>query len=360
MKILYITDSGLDYLADQLYTGLCKLLGWENVIDFPYKAYYHDPLRRAHYLPQNAGRRYDRGEVIELLQSHGIDLAVLSSPRRQAVETLDSLSRHARFPALALVDGEDDRTVRRTLFERYPFGLYFKREMAPVAAMGSGEALYRRLFPTPDLRQRIHPLPFSVVLETVPSVRQADKDVDVSYAGRVSHPKRVRAVAMLRGDPTLRFAGGLYADRTDRLSKLAAGPMSKFLAKLKGDPYVGDTERGKRLSPNDYYGLLNRSKMALSIRGGGFDTLRYWEIVASNTMLISERPDIVIPDNFIDREHAVFCRPDLRDLTELVRYYAAHDRERESIAARGHAHLLAFHTCERRAEYFMRTCQAAL
>ena len=360
MKVLYITDPGLDYLADQLYTGLCKLLGWENVIDFPHKAYYHDPLRRAYFLPQNPGPPYDRDDVIGLLDAHAIDLAVLSSPRRQAVEALDTLSRHARFPVLALVDGEDDRTLRHALFERYPFGLYFKREMAPVAGVGVAAAVRRWLSAAPGLRQRVWPLPFSVVLESIPSAHQADKDYDVSYAGRVSHPKRVRAVAMLRHDPTLRFAGGVYADPTDRISKLAAGPFAKLRAKLKGDRYLSDAERGTKLSSDEYYRLLHRSKMALSIRGGGFDTLRYWEIVASKTMLISERPDIVIPDNFVDRQHAVFCRPDLRDLTELVHFYAAHDGEREAIAARGHAHLLAFHTCERRAEYFMRTCRAAL
>ena len=58
--------------------------------------------------------------------------------------------------------------------------------------------------------------------------------------------------------------------------------------------------------------------MALSIRGGGFDTIRYWEIVASKTLLISEMPDIVIPHNFEHGVHAIFCRPDLKDLMGWV------------------------------------------
>ena len=37
MKVLYLTDPALDYLADQIYTGLCKVLGWQNIFDFPKK-----------------------------------------------------------------------------------------------------------------------------------------------------------------------------------------------------------------------------------------------------------------------------------------------------------------------------------
>ena len=67
-------------------------------------------------------------------------------------------------------------------------------------------------------------------------------------------------------------------------------------------------------------------------------------------------PDIVIPKNYQHRRHAVFCRPDLSDLKELALYYVRHDAEREAIAAEGYSHLLKYHTCERRAEYFLDIC----
>ena len=105
---------------------------------------------------------------------------------------------------------------------------------------------------------------------------------------------------------------------------------------------------------------MGRSKIALSLRGGGFDTLRYWEIVASKTLLVSEWPDIAIPHNFEHGKHAVFCRPDLSDLMEVVRYYVQHDEEREAITANGYAHLLKYQTCEQRAEYFLDICRRSL
>ena len=41
MKILYLTDAERDYLADQIYDGLCAVLGRDCVIDFPRKELYH-------------------------------------------------------------------------------------------------------------------------------------------------------------------------------------------------------------------------------------------------------------------------------------------------------------------------------
>jgi spore maturation protein CgeB len=100
--------------------------------------------------------------------------------------------------------------------------------------------------------------------------------------------------------------------------------------------------------------------MALSIRGGGFDTLRYWEIPTSKAVLVSEQPDICIPNNFEHGKHALFCRPDLSDLIDLVRTYLRDDAAREALALEGHRHLLRFHTCERRAEYFLDLCRQHL
>ena len=78
------------------------------------------------------------------------------------------------------------------------------------------------------------------------------------------------------------------------------------------------------------------------------------------TLLISDRPEVLIPNDFVDRRHAVFCKRDLSDLEALVRYYLCEDAEREAIVAEGRAHLLKYHTCERRAEYFLGICAQAV
>lgn len=201
--------------------------------------------------------------------------------------------------------------------------------------------------------------PLAVALDTLPALPVVHRDVDVSYAARISHPKRRQAVELLRQASGVGFHGGVYAEAEDRQSKLLSG-VARLLIKLTGDPPVTAAQRGTKLSKAEYYALLGRSKMALSIRGGGFDTLRYWEVVASGALLLSERPDIEIPNNFSHGHQALFCRPDLSDLPELVRYYASHDAERESIARAGYEHLLRFHTCERRAEQLLAVCKQTL
>lgn len=359
MKILYLTDPGIDYLADQIYTGLCRVLGAEEVIDFPWKPHYHDPAHKAHFLPQNRARRHDEEEVASLLEQDQVELVVLSSPREGVIRALARFAQQI-LPPLVLLDGEDDTRLRTELFARSGCSLYFKREF-PVEAQRSGRGWLAGLRTISGQRRidtQVYPLPFSAILDTIPAdVTQQHKDVDISYAGRVSHRKRSQAVVQLQRAQGIRFEGGVYAEATDRRSKLATNAWSSLAAKLMGDPYVSDSERGRKLSPAEYYQLLGRSKMALSIRGGGFDTLRYWEIVSCKVLLVSERPDIVIPNNFEHRRHAVFCKPDLSDLVDLVRSYVRDDAARIAMVNSAYDHLLKYHTCERRAEQFLDVCK---
>lgn len=98
MRILYLTDLSPDYLADLLYVGLSRVLGAGQVVDYPYKALYHDPLERVHYAPQIPGPAYRAEEVDALLRDKQFDLAILSSPRRGATMAWESLVRGGAMP----------------------------------------------------------------------------------------------------------------------------------------------------------------------------------------------------------------------------------------------------------------------
>ncbi|MEX5213191.1 MAG: glycosyltransferase [Nitrospiraceae bacterium] len=358
MNILYLSDPAPDYLADQMYLGLCRVLGGEQVIDYPWKRVYHDPGHRLEYLPQTPGRAYGEDEIVTLLRDGKVDLLVLSSPRAAAGSMLDRIDRHIRLPPCVLIDGEDDAGIRHDLVKRFGCRAYFKREFRWQAGVGLRRRLeqWRAFRDGQDLFHRTFPLPFSVIPDAAPAPEEGPRDIDVSYAARASHVKRLRAWNLLKAADGLRCEGGLYAEPTDRQSKLTTG-FSRLLVKLRGDPRVTMSQRGTRLTFREYHRLLGRSKMALSIRGGGFDTLRYWEIPASKAVLVSEQPDICIPNNFEHGKHALFCRPDLSDLVDLVRTYLQDDAARASLALQGHRHLLRFHTCERRAEYFLALCR---
>jgi hypothetical protein len=362
MNVLYLTDPGLDYLADQIYTGLCQVLGWQNVFDFPRKAAYHDPASRVACIPQNPGHDASVDELITKIRDRLIDLVLVSSPRRGALDAYHLLAKHVAFPSTVLIDGEDDSRIRADVYRSVEAGLYFKRELKPaLTTMRSGLrsrwTVGQRI---PDQYRRIHPLPFSVTEVPAQSPVAKLRDIDISFAGRASHRKRVRAVSLLRRTADIRFEGGVYVDSEDRRSKLGDSWFDVVKAKLRGDPLVPVSERGCRLGADEYQALLHRSKMALSIRGGGFDTLRYWEIVASKTLLISEPPDILIPNNFEHGVHVIFCRSDLRDLPALVRHLRNDDAARRRMVNAAFEHLTAFHTSERRAAYLLDTCRRFL
>lgn len=67
--------------------------------------------------------------------------------------------------------------------------------------------------------------------------------------------------------------------------------------------YPSNPARAEKAEYND--GLLG-SKIGISVRGGGWDTYRYWEVPYFGAMLMSQRTGIVIPNDFIPDQEAVF------------------------------------------------------
>ena len=359
MKVLYLTDSEPDYLADQIYDGLCAVLGGENVFDFPRKAAYHGPHAR---LSSLAFGREDGGaqeSLVERIRAGQFDLAVLSSPRRGGQAAFRALADQVRLPPIVLLDGEDDAQLRLDLLRAVVAVVYFKREYRKRLVKPSRNwCRCLRSSRDEEFEGRIFPLPFSVSAVALSGVPSLTRDIDVSFVGRASHRNRLAAVRLLRDAPDIRFEGGIYVEPTDRRSKLAESWFDIMVAKLMGDPPAKGSLG--RMGMDAYRSLLGRSKTALSIRGGGFDTVRYWEIVAAKTPLISEAPDIDIPHNFEHGTHAVFCRPDFSDLTYWVRRLRDDEAERQRMAEAAYAHLLAYHTTARRAAYLLELCAQVL
>lgn len=51
-------------------------------------------------------------------------------------------------------------------------------------------------------------------------------------------------------------------------------------------------EKEKIAGRDKYYDILARSKVGISVGGGGFDTARFWETLANNCLLLTEKIDI--------------------------------------------------------------------
>ncbi|MBI4117373.1 MAG: hypothetical protein HY451_01690 [Parcubacteria group bacterium] len=53
----------------------------------------------------------------------------------------------------------------------------------------------------------------------------------------------------------------------------------------------------KTSNEDEFYQILARSKVGISIGGGGFDTARFWEILGNNCILLTETIDIFQPNS---------------------------------------------------------------
>jgi len=362
VRILFLTHDTLDVVSDPLYVGLSRVLGDDRIVEYPYKRSFHDVDSRVWWLAQRSGQRCSREEVLDLLRDRFFDLVCLASFRRESIEECARLHGLAPFPPVVFVDGEDGANLRHDVVARFPIRVYFKRDYvwgtgSKLRDLGAWWWIFRG---NRELFERTVPLPVSIILDTLPGLAPVPKEIDVSYRGHACHPRRARAVEILSQMDDVRFSGAVYASPDDRKYKLKAGRLERLKTKLFDDGLAAEEDQRKKYTPEDYYREIAASKIAVSIRGGGRSYQRYFEIVAMGTLMLTELPETVIPHNFVDRRHAVFCKPDLSDLEKLVRHYLHEHAEREAIVAEGRAHLLKYHTCERRAEYFLDVCAKML
>jgi hypothetical protein len=86
---------------------------------------------------------------------------------------------------------------------------------------------------------------------------------------------------------------------------------------------------------NEFYSLLARSKVGVSIGGGGFDTARFWEMLGNNCFLLTENIDIQMPVNHNLNFKRIYQFKDLKEfeikLQELGQYIRTSYKQEETI-----------------------------
>jgi spore maturation protein CgeB len=109
-----------------------------------------------------------------------------------------------------------------------------------------------------------------------------------------------------------------------------------------------------------YLKEIARCKIVLNFRGLGWDTMRYWEVPAVGSFMISQEPKILIPNNFESGKHLVWCSDGLDDLIDTIDYYLARPTERERIAKNAREHLIKYHLNTVRAKTLLEIVQPIL
>ncbi len=293
IRVLFITSGTINYQEDILFDGLCALLGQENVVDFPAKDLYHgrpSDPRLLFHYPDL--HRFTAEQIAR--QEETFDAVVVGSIRPVALGTWNALQHIFRRQPVAWLHGEDAR-------EPWPDGFRHTHRFMRETLPGDGG---------------VFPLPFAIPPQVM-NAPDRPRDIALSCVMNTTNPVRTR-----------------FADALAR----------------EGFTVLMD----RRLPRDQYLDILNRSRIAVSLRGGGWDTFRYWEIPYSGALLLSERLPIVIPDNFVDGESAVFVTTP-EEMVARAHALLADPARLDAIAARGKALAREKHTSRARARYVLRT-----
>jgi hypothetical protein len=342
VRILFLTAAMEDFHQDLVLDGLVRLLGRENVFDVPQQErhmsappedYRYQPMGFLGLAPgPHAGRSLE-----EL--AHEADAVVVGALRGDGHHGLVQLLELGIDRPIGILDGFDDPYVRAAIAQA---DVYFKRETLAdgrrlrmrMPVRRGYHALRRRpndwkhplrrqiAVATPAV-EKLVPLPLGIIDRGWPT--QSEKAYDVMFLGARTSQERATLVA--------------------NLGKLRAEGLRVC---IPDDPAWSEHEwyEPTRIPWLKYMRLLSSSRIAVNVRGLGYDTFRYWEIPYAGSLLLSETPQTVIPDNFVDGAEAAFGPASTLD--QIAKRLLAGDTE--AIAAAGRQKLLEFHTSTARAQ----------
>lgn len=306
-RILIVCHENSDYGLDTLYDGLVRLLGPDNVVEFPWKPCLHGRTpEMANAYPctfDHAGEPHDIEWVCARLREEFFDLVFYADTLLQLDEKMvrEVFATTGKTPVFVLDTWDDGGNYLEAILGhigRTSVRAYFKREMLQCAQYPADT--YPLLFGYPEGR--------------VPADLSGPRTAPMFWAGK-------------RQDGLRR----LYLEHIE----------STFGFKLDAS-----------YTQEEYARALDRSKIGINLFGLGFDTVRYWELPAHGCMLFTERPPIRIPYNFRDGTSAVFF-DDIADLDEKLAHYIEHPDEARAIAEAGHRHFMKYHTGTARARQLL-------
>jgi len=327
MKILYICSTRFDYLQDLTYAGLVKVLGKENVVDYPWNPKFNLPIKS---YPKNLGFKSISFRFPIMNNFKEIDFVILASAKKDALETYLKILSLIKNKPILFLDGGDFSEIGGDFYRHHcgdlyeaaikqrPFDIILKREY--ISSLHSAHA-------------NIFPFPFSFPYNiTLPPITERLKKYDVSFWGQQNPQIRTNALNLLAGKYDCN-QNGTTLDQNFKTYK------------RKGLFYLKE---------------ISRCKIVLNFRGLGWDTMRYWEVPATGAFMISQEPKISIPNNFESGKHLVWCSDSLDDLIDLIDYYLARPLEREQMAVNAREHLIKYHLNTARAATLIETVQRIL
>ncbi|MFQ5929045.1 MAG: glycosyltransferase [Acidobacteriota bacterium] len=353
--ILYLCSNYIDYCQDLLYAGLAQCLGKERIVEYPHRRELHTP---GVLYPFNAGlvpgkgRKLSWSELIQLCKQGRFKVIVVGSAKPLPLRNMNRIRhRVEKLSPQVLVDGGDKPGLGEDCPEEFacvenqrPFDLIFKRELKKD-----------RQYPS-----HVFPLQMAANLDVMPPVNSWRRPHPVFWSMRPTSSLR-RDIASVMEEKGIPYHGdGLLVTKPRRSPWRKLARKVKKILRIPWVPhYLESMTKVYELTGGDYLEALHQSRIALSIGGKGFDTLRYWEIPACGSMLLSERPSISIPNDFEDNKTAVFFSTP-EEFLDKLNFYSSREDSCHIVARAGHEFLIANHTTRHRGRFFLKTVAGQL
>lgn len=309
MNILFFTHPFPNYVPDFLLHGLRKLFG-PSVVDYPKKDCIYEgildgapqdgPNRFSLFAPDNG--QIDRDDIRGKIHAGYFHYIICD------VRAIDILKRQVlQWPSgLVLVDGED----------------------VPVRIPPGPYAVCRRETDGSDFSI---PLPMALPEELFHWITTFDheqKAYSIGFLGVASHGERKAVVEAI---------AGRYPDA---------------LLNTTAIPSQDNPVPSGRLGRDDYYRKIQQCRVVLSLRGLGYDTLRFWEDAACNAVHVSQDMPLYIPNDFVREEH-IFRFSSPSQLIRTIDTVLDGRVNREAIIQNARRHLLSHHLTTSRAKYLL-------
>jgi hypothetical protein len=372
-RVLFLAHPESDYGGSYLYSGLCRVLGAENVTVFPEKLSYHgethlyprpwhnneegqtaplpflaEPFLTVEQARENAA--HTNTDTIEGLRAGLLtgffDAVILESWRPQIQQVFIALQDAITVSGVPVVlhDGEDYSEFNHQALQATLPTLYLKREM-PREGRDAHNLIWRDAEGNFTGHETfVVPFPFSVPDNVVAFGEQKREEAKRANGGKLpfsvsflcgrSHGYRdeVRD-ALLSGLPLEIQASAIIAtnDPPERsLHEMTVHPLLPFW---------------------QYIETMALSTCAVSVRGHGWDTCRFWEAGAV-TGLIADVPGIHLPNQPRQLEHCMYFK-DPKQAVARIEIALSTQPEWDELTERGRAHMKQYHTNSARARYLL-------
>lgn len=330
-RVIILVHPEADFQESFLVMGLVELLGEENVILYPPKYSYYgqvhrypgitDPTKEGvtgpfeFFKPLKKSPEIDGFELFKQLKT--CDLIVMTT-RATSIKTYRELlelreqSPDIKLPPMIMVDSEDHQFLRTDLIQQFGPKVYFKRELVEEHERVYGDT-------------KIFPLPMSSYVW-----RSIFADEAQSW---INQPKEYNLTCVV---------GNTHPYRHEVITALKNANFPKSFIGIDGDV---------RTNTKEFLQRIALSKIAVSIRGHGQDTVRRWEIPSFKTLLLTDVLSIQDPYPYCHYTHCIYYRTPEECVTK-AKHFLLSDNYRD-IARNGFLHTSRYHSTKARAAFML-------